>query len=456
MPTINQLSAINSLSAGDNILVYAPGEGDTRRASLSTLLAFFESYFADPDYTTQISAPTSSGFNLQLGAQTQSLFLIINPTGPFAAGTITLPPVASCFDGQEILVVSSQSIVTLTVNGNGGTLLGTPGALGIGGFFTIRFNSLQATWYTLSSNTGSNFSSLTLSTGINDVNGNELLRVSATAAAVNEVTLTNAAAGGAPSLSATGNDTNINLNLVAKGTGVVQAGGVPVVTTTGAQTLTDKTLTAPVISSISNTGTLTLPTATDTLVGRATTDTLSNKTLVAPVLGTPASGALTNCTGLPVATGLSGLGAGMATFLASVLGANVATFLATPSSANLAGALTDETGSGAAVFGTAPTITGLRRAAPVTKTANFTLGDAEDYIINNKPAAACVVTLPAPASHTGRVVVMKTIQAQAINSASSDVVPLAGGAAGTAIVSGTAGNWAELVSDGTNWIIMKA
>jgi hypothetical protein len=444
MPTINQLSAINSLSAGDNILVYAPGEGDTRRASLSTLLAFFESYFADPDYTTQISAPTSSGFNLQLGAQTQSLFLIINPTGAFAAGTITLPPVASCFDGQEILVVSSQSIAALTVNGNGGTLLGVPGALGAGGFFTIRFNSLQATWYTLSSNTASSFGNLTLSTGINDVNGNELLRVSATASAVNEVTLTNAAAGGAPSLSATGGDTNISLNLVGKGTGVVQVGGVPVVTTTGAQTLTNKTLTAPIIGTISNTGTLTLPTSTDTLVGRATTDTLSNKTLVAPALGTPASGVLTLCTGLPIGTGVSGLGA------------NVATFLATPSSANLAAALTDETGSGVAVFGTAPTITGLRRAAPVTKTADFTLGDAEDYIINNKAGSACVVTLPAASSYTGRVVVMKTIQAQAINSASSNVVPLAGGAAGTAIVSGTAGNWAELVSDGTNWIIMKA
>lgn len=53
---------------------------------------------------------------------------------------------------------------------------------------------------------------------------------------------------------------------------------------TTAQTLTNKTLTTPIISSISNTGTLSLPTSTDTLVGRATTDTLTNKTLTAPII----------------------------------------------------------------------------------------------------------------------------------------------------------------------------
>lgn len=67
-------------------------------------------------------------------------------------------------------------------------------------------------------------------------------------------------------------------------------------------------------------------------------------TLVTPALGTPSSATLTNATGLPIATGVSGLGTG------------VATFLATPSSANLASAVTGETGSGAVVFGTAPTL----------------------------------------------------------------------------------------------------
>jgi hypothetical protein len=76
--------------------------------------------------------------------------------------------------------------------------------------------------------------------------------------------------------------------------------------------------------------------------GKMVLDT--SPTLVTPALGTPTSGTLTNATGLPISTGVSGLGTG------------IATFLATPSSANLASAVTGETGTGALVFGTAPAL----------------------------------------------------------------------------------------------------
>jgi len=122
---------------------------------------------------------------------------------------------------------------------------------------------------------------------------------------------------------------------------------------------------------------LTLPAGSTTLIGAGTTATFTNKTFdtagtgnsflinglaatantgtgavaravspafTTPDLGTPSAATLTNATGLPVSTGISGLGTG------------VATFLATPSSANLAAAVTDETGSGALVFATSPSL----------------------------------------------------------------------------------------------------
>ena len=90
--------------------------------------------------------------------------------------------------------------------------------------------------------------------------------------------------GGPGDLTAVSAGTGIS---VASSTGPIPTVSIDTATTvdkTTAQTLTNKTLTTPIISSISNTGTLTLPTSTDTLVGRNTTDTLTNKTLTSPAI----------------------------------------------------------------------------------------------------------------------------------------------------------------------------
>lgn len=97
----------------------------------------------------------------------------------------------------------------------------------------------------------------------------------------------------------------------------------------------------------------------------------------------------------------------------------------------------------------------LRRRAPVTKTASFTVADTEHWLICNG-TASITVTLPDAALNVGREIMLKTIAAFSVISNASNVVQLAGGAAGTAILAATAGKYATLVSDGANWIIMQA
>ena len=152
MPTINQLSQLNVLSGADQIPVYSASNGDARKASLTTLLDYFEATFASPDYVTQYASPNVNGFVVNVASTTQSTWLLLTPTTSLAAGTIVLPAAASIPDGLELLVYSSQTVDALTLSLNGATAVnGAPGGIYAGGSFVVRFDKLSNAWWTVQS-----------------------------------------------------------------------------------------------------------------------------------------------------------------------------------------------------------------------------------------------------------------------------------------------------------------
>jgi hypothetical protein len=96
----------------------------------------------------------------------------------------------------------------------------------------------------------------------------------------------------------------------------------------------------------------------------------------------------------------------------------------------------------------------INRKVTVQTTTPYTVLPDDFYMIENN-AGATVYVLPDAVTNKGRELVIRSITAQAVTSASANVVPLNGGAAGTAILAPVAGKWALLVSDGTVYQIME-
>lgn len=148
MPTINQLSTVDDLSGGDLFPVYVSANGDARKVSATNLRDFVLSNASvTDDKITQYAAPSSTGFTVSILNGSESVWLILLPTGGFAAGTIVLPALAVCVDKQEVLINCTQSIATLTVSGNGATVTGAPTSLSANGFFRMRFDATAKVWY---------------------------------------------------------------------------------------------------------------------------------------------------------------------------------------------------------------------------------------------------------------------------------------------------------------------
>jgi len=154
MPTINQLPVLNTISSGDQLPVYSPNNGDARRTSIGSLLTFFQQSFASPTLSVNLYVP-GSGFNITVPTPvSQDQWMLLQPAGTLASGTITLPLNTGVPDGTTVLITTTQEITSLTIALNGATALyGGVTFLGAGTATAIRFYQPTNSWYQINAET---------------------------------------------------------------------------------------------------------------------------------------------------------------------------------------------------------------------------------------------------------------------------------------------------------------
>ncbi len=148
MPTINQLSGLSQVSGGDLLPVYVPNNGDARKVSVSQLLEYFQTTFAAPTVATNLYTP-GTGFNVTVPTPiSEQQWMILQPAGTLAAGTITLPLNTGVPDGTEVLITTTQIITAFTLALNGASAaFGAPTTLAANDFFRVRFYQSTNSWY---------------------------------------------------------------------------------------------------------------------------------------------------------------------------------------------------------------------------------------------------------------------------------------------------------------------
>jgi hypothetical protein len=243
MPSINQLPVIGQVSPGDQIPVYTPNNGDARRMSVNALLQYFQQTFASPTLAVNLYVP-GSGFNITVPTPvSEQQWMLLQPAGTLATGTITLPLNTGVPDGTTVLITSTQEITSLTIALNGASAIyGAVTALGAGSAAVYRFYQPTNSWYNINAET-------VLAAGI-------------------AAWLTN--------------PTSANLRAAMTdetGTGLLVFNTSP-------------TFVTPVLGTVTS--------------GNISACTSTSMVMVTPILGTPTSGTLTSCTGLPLTTGVTG------------------------------------------------------------------------------------------------------------------------------------------------------
>jgi hypothetical protein len=243
MPQINQLPVLSTVSSGDQLPVYSPNNGDARRLSIGNLLTFFQQTFASPTLSVNLYVP-GSGFNITVPTPvSQDQWMLLQPAGTLATGTITLPLNTGVPDGTTVLITTTQEITSLTIALNGASaIFGTVSFLGAGTATALRFYQPTNSWYQINAD------------AVYGANVQAFLAVPSSAnlrAAMTDET----------------------------GTGVLVFNTSP-------------TFVTPILGTVTS--------------GNISACTSTSMVMVSPILGTPTSGTLTNCTGLPLTTGVTG------------------------------------------------------------------------------------------------------------------------------------------------------
>ena len=296
MPTINQLPVLSTISSGDQLPVYSPNNGDARRTSIGNLLTFFQQSFASPTLSVNLYVP-GSGFNITVPTPVSNdQWMLLQPAGTLATGTITLPLNTGVPDGTTVLITSTQEITSLTIALNGASAIyGAITSLAAGSATQIRFYQPTNSWYQIISDTVyaagiqtflATPTSANLRAAMTDETGTGLLVFNTSP------TLVTPALGTPSAL--------VGTNITGTAAGLT-AGNV----TTNAN-LTGAITSVGNATSLGSFTSASLRTALTDETGTGVSVFATSPTLVTPNLGTPTSGTLTSCTGLPLTTGVTG------------------------------------------------------------------------------------------------------------------------------------------------------
>lgn len=147
MSSIDRLSQ-STPTAAAQVPFYDTTAGADRRASLADIAALLQTLLsASGSLKTQYASPNATGFSVTVSPPVAgvSVHLLMTPLAGYAAGTVVLP--AAPADGQEVVVTSTQAITALAVPGNGATVNGAPSTLAANGFFRLRYDQINNTFY---------------------------------------------------------------------------------------------------------------------------------------------------------------------------------------------------------------------------------------------------------------------------------------------------------------------